>query len=179
MLIAGPDPTARDLAAAPAPDLEEGSLVEANLDPATAGPALPPKNPTPALVQQNASPVRRAVPRWSLSVILAADPRRTVENRSLAVVLRPQWKTGRKNGQPNLCLARPPNMRKTVQSPWTSDQPPAPSLVQGLVHGRDLLLRIRGSYEWSLFWYRRDQLGCFTGLVSLTSLLNLKEIWVL
>lgn len=70
MLISGPAPTARDGAAAPVPDLEEGSLGTANPAHATAGPVLPPANPSralalasPGLARQNASPVRRVVPR--------------------------------------------------------------------------------------------------------------------
>lgn len=70
MLISGPAPTAREGATNRAPDLGEGSLRTANPAHATAGPVLPPANPShalalasPGLIRQNASPVRRAVPR--------------------------------------------------------------------------------------------------------------------
>lgn len=68
-----------------------------------------------------------------------------MKRRSLAAVRRPQWRMGRKNGQPNLRLARHSNMTMAIApSRGTSDRLPAQSHAHGLVHGRDQLLRIRG-----------------------------------
>lgn len=164
MLISDPAPIARGGAITPALDPEEGSLRKANPALATAGPALLLANPSralapasPGLVRQNASPVRRAVPRWSRSATLAADPRRTAGNTSLPAVRQPQLRTARKNGRPNPRPARHCRMRTTVApSQGRSDWPRAPSRVQGLarglVQGRDQLLRIRGTWERSLFF---------------------------
>lgn len=156
VLLSDPVPTARRGTVIPVPDLEEESLWKENLAPVTAGPVPLPANPSlalilasPGLIQQNASPVQRVVPRWSQSVIPAVDPRRTAKSRSFAVVRNPQWGTGRKNGRPNLHRAHHPQMKMPVApSQGKSDQPHAQSHaqshVQGLVHGQDQLLRIRG-----------------------------------
>lgn len=199
VLVSGPAPTARDGAPTPAPDLQGGSLGTANLACATAGPVLPRANPShahalasPGLIRQNASPVRRAVPRWSQSAILAVDPRRMAESTSLAVGRRPQWRTGRKNGQPDLRPAHHPNRRMTAApSRGTSDRPHAQSRDHDLVHGQDQLLRIRGWRKWrGVFFLSLLRsisvlyiLSCFIFLAGFhpqayVSLLTLKQLWV-